>query len=244
MWIKTLGAAWSMEVKECGSRFKSGGKLSKGAESGMECLSTDGREVSLFQEALRDLKDPQIPTRGHALISLTKLVNSKDVETLNNTSVLLTIFKDNLSHSDSYVYLAAINGLVALALSAPLSLENVLLTLCHEYAGLSGRPDVKGRLKYDREEGRLRTRNIKEMSKYDVETRMKLGEALVRVSRELKDMLPHFLDDVVASLLTAVRDPEPLIRTSGLTNIAEICGSGKMVVTSIITEVIQLYLPL
>ncbi len=66
---------------------------------------------------------------------------------------------------------------------------------------------------------------------------MKIGEALVRVFMELQDMLPHYLEDIVAALMTTVRYPEPLLRASSLSNIAEVCSVGKVVLTSITTEV-------
>lgn len=223
--IATLGAVWS--------------------EEGHQSAHQD---PSPFQSALQDLQDPLVPVRGHALIVLTKLITSQDAETLESSPTLLRVFRENLCHSDSYVYLPAINGLVALALSAVPTAEVAVTTLCQEYAGLTGRPDPQARSGGDRHTGQLgrglASRESGEAggggetrTTLDVETRMKLGEALVRVSQEMQDMLPRYLSDIVAALLTAVRDPEPLVRASSLSNIAEICGAGRMVLTSVVTEV-------
>lgn len=194
-----------------------------------------------LQATLEQLKDPLIPVRGHALIALTQLINSKDEEAMRNTTTLLRVFKENLCHSDSYLYLAAINGLVALALASPSTSETVLTTLCQEYASLSGRPNPTARSKYDKATGMLRARenetSARSSKPLDIETRMKLGEALVRVCKELQALLPHYLEDVVASLLTAVKDPEPLIRASSLSNLAQVCSVGQVVLTSVATEV-------
>lgn len=263
--IGTLGAVWSEEMKRHTSDFKTNKKLSKQVktviqqqtqaskmlghqetteslhnEDSASVITNHKERETFFQIALRELKEPLIPVRGHALISLTKLVNSKDAETLQSVATILQVFKENLCHSDSYIYLAAINGLVALALSAPSTSENILKTLCQEYACLSGRPTSNARTRHD---GKLRVGDeaVARQSyktRHDVETRMKLGEALVKVFQELQAMLPHFLSDVVApSLLTAVRDPEPLIRASSLSNIAEVCSAGKGIHISIFTEV-------
>ena len=273
-----------------------------------------GCDLSSFRVALNELTDPLIPVRGHGLIVLTQLVKSKDVETLHNAGILMQVFRENLSHSDSYVYLPAINGLVALALSVPSVAEMALTTLCQEYACLSGRPQAQLRSKYNTDTGQLvsdtpliqtagdtplsqtsearpliqtteatpliQTSEATPLSQtteampliqttedtpliqseatpliqtkaapliqteatplqrsLDVETRLKLGEALVRVSHELQDMLPCYLEDILAALLTTVRDTDPMLRVSSLTNIAEICAAGKLGLTSVVNEV-------
>ena len=267
MCIATLGAVWSAEAKEHASDFKSGKKILKKARNEVEQIlihneeerdsevrsslntsfsvratmaNSDGQTIlSPFQCALTDLKDPLVPMRGHALFALTKLISSRDEETLSNSSFLLDCFRANLCHDDSYVYLAAINALVALALSSAQTFSaNVVRTLCQEYASLTGRPDPSAGCKYDRLTGQLKRRPPPaSTSGHSVEVRMKLGEALVRVLGGLQDMLPHYLDDVIASLLMTVRDAEPLLRASSLSNIAEICSMGKLASTPSITEV-------
>ena len=189
-----------------------------------------------------------MPVRGHNLIILTKLITSRDPEAVDNSSTLLRVFKESLPHSDSYVYLPAINGLVALALSAPPAAGIAVTTLCQEYAGLTRRPGqrcdpsgISGTHDGPTEQLETGARLFGEASvrrgSLDVETRMKLGEALVKVSQEMQDMLPYYLGDIVAALLTVVKDPEPLMRASSLSNLAEICGAGRMVLASVITEV-------
>ncbi len=91
-------------------------------------LTEQATELTSYQTALKQIKDPLIPVRGHALIALTQLVKSRDVETLRNAATLLQVFKECLLHSDSYVYLAAINGLVALALSSSPAISGSILT--------------------------------------------------------------------------------------------------------------------
>lgn len=262
--IGTLGAVWSAEAEEHASDFKTGKKILSKAKTEVQQILTPVEEerdevinkdksvllveeiddnipsvLSPFQGALRDLKATVVPTRGHALIVLTRLISSRDEETLTNSSFLLDQFKESLSHGDSYVYLPTINALVALALSSAQHFsETVVQTICQEYAGLGGRPDTSAGCQYDRQTGQLGVRPpLANTQEHSVEVRMKLGEALVKVCRELRDMLPHYLEDIVASLLTTVRDAEPLLRASSLSNIAEICSVGTLKFTSLITEV-------
>lgn len=214
--ITTLGAVWSKEMEEQGKSFKKGKKMDKKERADLRQMpvsnlqtidkataadilasshvlqqdttvqsgGTEESTLTPLQEALQELKDPLIPVRGHALIALTKLVSSKDAETLQSVASLLQLFKENLCHSDSYVYLAAINGLVALAL---------YINALHigEY------PDHP------------------------------LPGICCMVCR-------------AASLLTAVRDPEPLVRASSLSCVAEVCTAGSVTLTSVIAEVCML----
>lgn len=112
---------------------------------------------SSFQEALKELCDPLIPIRGHGLISLCKLVENKDSETMGKQEVVLNIFEENLSHPDSYLYLSSARGLSLLADKFP---DLVIPKLTSEFADF----DKNGR---------------------SVELRMKIGECIVQTTRRL-----------------------------------------------------------
>ena len=182
---------------------------------------------SSFHRALQDLKDPLIPVQGHGLITLTKLIEKRDPETMSNSSTLLTIFRENLMHSDSYIYLAAINGLVALASAIP---REIIPTLCQEYALLQGPPSRDDSTGFDKETGQLRekfTRTREDrirLHSRSLELRMKLGEALVKAVRDCGDTLPQYSDAVLAAILSNVCDSDPMIRASSLSNLADVCS--------------------
>merc|ERR1719187_177192 len=72
-------------------------------------------EICEFELALLDISDPMLPVRGHGIIELTKLVEKKDEETISNIGKVGKIFTDSLEDEDTYIYLSAINGLVACA---------------------------------------------------------------------------------------------------------------------------------
>lgn len=192
-------------------------------------IKTADKNQSTFQEALQDLKDPLLPVRGHGLIALRHLIESKDTETLTNSIVLLSIFKENLKHSDSYIYLAALNGLVALASSSPANLKKIMALLCQEYAQFKGPPSREEHLDAVKETGQLKAvvtsdTSSQAMIQHSAEFRMKLGEALVKLARDCNELLPQYLDQIMASILSNVRDQDPLIRASSLSYLADVCA--------------------
>ena len=201
------------------------------------------QEVSLYQQAVQEVSDPLLPVKGHGLVSLTKLIESKDEETLSNTASLLPLFTEYLKHEDSYLYLAAINGLVSLA-SLSDTRGSVIATLCQNYAQLPCPPSRERALQVVMETGQLREDNRQAdtdthvaSSGHSVEVRMKLGEALVRVARRCGDLLPHYLDQITAAIFTNVKDSDPLIRASSLSNLADVCAGVPFSFTRIRNEV-------
>ena len=162
-------------------------------------------QLSAFQAALVDLQDPLLPIQAHGLLALAKLVMARDTETLACSSSLTVVFKENLRHTDSYVYLAAIDGLVALASTMP---KDIVPLLCQEYVYLSS-PEDPGQEK-----------GISEK----VQHVLKLGEALVRAARTLGDMLPHYSEILLSAILVNLRSPDVVVRTSALSNLAEVCS--------------------
>ena len=67
-------------------------------------------KVSL-SDIIRDLGDPLIPSRAHAIVQLGKRFMAKDPVVIENVDVLQKVLMDNLSHDDSYVFLAAVQCL-------------------------------------------------------------------------------------------------------------------------------------
>ena len=113
--------------------------------------------MSPMAEALEEIQDPLVPIKGHALIMLRKLLDKKDPEAMEKHETLLKIFITNLDHGDSYIYLAAIQGLAVLADHFP---SQVLPLVLEEYASF-------------------------DKTQRSAELRLKLGEVLVKVCRAL-----------------------------------------------------------
>ncbi len=181
---------------------------------------TESDSCTAFSKALDDVKDPLIPVKGHGLLALARLLQRRDPGTVANQEELLVLFRESLSHPDSYIYLAAIKGLVALA---SVNLRDTLPVLCQEYAQLSSQRAADSQLS---ETGQLqrqsdRSRAVPTSSSFQV--RMKLGEALVRVTKDCGDLLPYHSGTILAAVLVNARDPDPLMRASSLSNLAEVC---------------------
>lgn len=201
---------------------------------------------SPYQMAMQDTNDPLIPLKGHGIIALTKLIDKRDQEALANLHNLLSLFVKFLHNSDSYVYLAAIKGLVSLS-AVPSARDSVISFLCQEYAQFSG-PSVSSQdtaRKLETSQLTMSTQDAKlckmsNLGKLDVHVRIKIGEALLKIFQLCRAFLPHYLDQVTAAIFSNTKDPDPLIRASSLSNLADICG--KLTFSKIQVEVnVNLY---
>ncbi len=94
-----------------------------------------------------ELSDPLIPVRGHSLLQLSRLIEARNPKALSNIEKLLNIFMDNLCHDDTYIYLAAVQGLVSLS---QFKHEVVVPHLAKEFAmfGNEADKDAKQKGKY------------------------------------------------------------------------------------------------
>ncbi|KAG1686328.1 Transport and Golgi organization protein 6 [Nymphon striatum] len=152
-------------------------------------------EKSEFEKAWHDLSDPLLPVRGHGLLALANLISAKDSQTLQNKQKIRIIFQENLSNEDSYIYLAAIQGLVALCNIYP---DEVIHHLTSEFVEL-------------------------ESDERSVEVKMKVGEALVKASRNIGQLMPKYRDILLNAFFTGLKSSVAHIRASCLSNIGEIC---------------------
>lgn len=146
-----------------------------------------------YSKAIRDLNDPLIPVRAHGLVALRKLIDKKDSKVLENKSQVLEHFLNNVKFNDSYVYLAAINGLIAMAMYEPTA---TLDTLLNEY---------------------------KTSRKLDVETQLKVGEALTKTVKNFNDLLPKYGPKLIDAFLVGCKNDDEFIRSSSLSNLGETC---------------------
>lgn len=58
-----------------------------------------------FQSAWDQLSDPLLPVQGHAILTLSQLIKTKNEKALKNRERLLKVFLESLEHEDSYIYL-------------------------------------------------------------------------------------------------------------------------------------------
>jgi len=69
------------------------------------------------------------------------------------------------------------------------------------------------------------------------ELRMKLGEALVKATRICGELVPRFSQHLLPALLTGVKDPEPLVRASSLSNLGDVCQLLRFSMGPVVNEV-------
>ena len=134
-----------------------------------------------------------IPVRAHGLVALRKLIDKKDSKTLENKTKILEHFLSNVKFNDSYVYLAAINGLISIAMYEPTSTLDILLT---EY---------------------------KTSKKLDLETQLKIGEVLTKTVKNFNELLPKYGTKLLDAFLVGCKNDDEFIRSSSLSNLGETC---------------------
>ncbi|XP_048590647.1 transport and Golgi organization protein 6 homolog [Nematostella vectensis] len=221
--IATHGTVWSQKLQDAAQRL---GKPDKA----MEAASEDSSGSS-YDEALSQLCDPLLPVRGHAMLSLASLINHRDPKAMSKVDTLLKIFEEQLAHDDSYIYLAAVQGLVALAGLRP---DPVLPHLARQFATCRKEPGPnKERGLYHPEKGS----GAPAIPQRSPELRMKLGEALVRATRACGPLVPRFSQHLISSLLTGARDAEPMVRASSLSNLGDVCKLLRFSIGPILQEV-------
>ncbi|KAJ3596004.1 hypothetical protein NHX12_002413, partial [Muraenolepis orangiensis] len=145
-----------------------------------------------FSDWLQEACDPEVPTRAVALRRLTRMVGEKHPEAVQAQEKVLLLFLENLEHDDSFVYLSAIQGLAVLADVFP---GRILERLTAEFKQ-SSLPDQE----------------------HALETRLKVGEVLMRAS----ELAPHLGRPLMGVFLQGVRDGDPTVRASCLSNLGEL----------------------
>ncbi|XP_049720526.1 transport and Golgi organization protein 6 homolog [Elephas maximus indicus] len=161
-----------------------------------------------LQEVLLSAYDPQIPTRAAALRTLSCWIEQREAKALEMQEKLLKIFLENLEHEDTFVYLSAIQGVVLLSDAYP---EKILLGLLAQYDSSK--------------------------DKHTPETRMKVGEVLMRIVRALGDMVSKFREPLIHTFLRGTRDPDSAHRASSLSNLGELCQKLDFLLGSMVHEV-------
>ncbi|KAM7396145.1 hypothetical protein PAMP_019212 [Pampus punctatissimus] len=153
-----------------------------------------------FSDWLLEACDPDVPTRAFALRALTRMVQNRDPEAVQAQEKVLILFLENLEHEDSFIYLSAIQGLAALADSYP---ERILERLLKDFQHGPSLPTS------DKD--------------HSLETRLKMGEVLMRASRAMGELAPYLGRPLLANFLQGTRDVDQSVRASSLSNLGELC---------------------
>ncbi|KAJ2953748.1 hypothetical protein O0L34_g1375 [Tuta absoluta] len=175
---------------------------------------------SACEKAISDVFDDLLPVRAHGIIELTKLIDSKDTETISKKHYIFCLLQEQLKDADSYLYLAAINGIAALGVHCT---EDVIQILCKEFLQVAiNQRDIQTNVDQNRM----------------AELRMKIGDIIVKVTKRLGEMAIVQKTILLNTMLCGCRDDDPLIRTSALSNLAEIALVLHYKIGTIIYEVL------
>lgn len=145
----------------------------------------------VYQKALKLLQDPILPVRAHGLLLLRQLVaqygrSSSDVASAGEAlaPAILSIFMQAVQEDDSYIFLNAVQGLVGMVDTFGKGVLNSLLeTYTHNLTSVHG--------------GYL--------TKQEVDTRVRVGEALGQVIRRCGDTLGMHVDVIMPRLISVFR---------------------------------------
>uniref|UniRef100_A0A8D2JAF0 Transport and golgi organization 6 homolog n=1 Tax=Varanus komodoensis TaxID=61221 RepID=A0A8D2JAF0_VARKO len=192
------------------------GQAGTGVSRGATASAQEPHLGSPARQSLRELLasayDPDVPARAAALRSLARLIERRDPGALEVQEQLLKVFMENLEHEDSFVYLSAIQGVALLSDVLP---TRVLHCLLAQFGGVQ--PSARKAL--------------------SAETRMKVGEALMRITRALGDLVFPHRDGLIHAFLRGARDPDSTLRASSLSNLGELCQTLGFQLGSVVHEV-------
>ncbi|XP_072492521.1 transport and Golgi organization protein 6 homolog isoform X4 [Notamacropus eugenii] len=156
-------------------------------------------------------------TLRRACLSLTQeLESAVEAQTLSMSMGLVAailggavqVFLENMEHEDTFVYLSAIQGVALLADIYP---EEILPSLLAQYGNSPG--------------------------KHPPETRMKVGEALMRIVRALGDMVSKYREPLIHTFLRGAKDLDGSHRASSLSNLGELCQRLHFLLGPVVHEV-------
>jgi len=126
-----------------------------------------------FSTILVDLRDPLLPIRAHGVTELRKLVLERSPAMKQYMRQVLNIFETQLQDEDSYMYMAAILGLEAMADVYP---DDIIPLLTKAF---------------------MNTKN-----ELTLENVLKMGEALVKIAERCGAMLPKYASQFTHAFLT------------------------------------------
>ncbi|KAF8843139.1 hypothetical protein BDN67DRAFT_964783 [Paxillus ammoniavirescens] len=177
----------------------------------------------IYQKALKLLQDPILPVRAHGLLLLRQLVSSRPrVSGVSSTEAalvpaIMSIFMQSVQDDDSYIFLNAVQGLSAMVDAFG---KEVLRSLLETYTR-----DVT-------------TIHAGGLSKQDVDTRIRVGEALGQVIRRCGDALSVYADNVMPRLISVFRSSyaPTILRTSAISLLTECVKTSLVAVLGYINE--------
>ncbi|XP_065194161.1 uncharacterized protein LOC135825355 [Sycon ciliatum] len=209
---KSTSAATAAKPKTAGiTEVRAESSAAKPASSGGKQPSSSSPMSADLKQAFAELRDPLLPVQGHGLQLLGKLLQKRDRSALEHVDKLAEIFVEQLAHPDSYIYLAAVNGLVAIG-NVKTSL--VVPRLCQEFMNCRKQANARS-----------------------ADTRLVLCEAISKVARLCGALLPHYRQFFLNSLLAGSKDDDGFVRAAALSCLSDVVGLLRFSLESCLYEV-------
>ncbi|KAI0036174.1 hypothetical protein K488DRAFT_41568 [Vararia minispora EC-137] len=176
-----------------------------------------------YQKALKLLQDPVLPVRAHGLFLLRQLVtptygiSPSAPELVPLMPAILDIFLKSIQDDDSYIFLNAVQGLSALVDGFGKDVLKSLLTLY-----TNGVDDIAGTV----------------ISRPEMDTRLRIGEALGQVIRRCGRVLPEYASLLVPPLFAIVRTSHlpTTLRTSALSLLGQCADTSDLALLPYIAD--------
>ncbi len=175
-----------------------------------EDISDEPQNNDEYSLAMRDAIDPLVPIRAHGLVTLRKLIEKKNEKCMQNKTRLVDLFVRNLKNNDSYVYLAAIFGLISAVDMDP---DRILDTLIDQY--------------------------MNSENKLDVDNKLKVGEVLTKTVKNSGQLVPKYGPKLINAFLVSTKNENEFLRASALSNLGEVCKLLKFSLSLNIHEIIN-----
>jgi len=182
-----------------------------------------------YQKALKLLQDPIIPIRAHGLQLLRELVyrpsvtNPRASQGRRDDSWLdpaflpgiLSIFLQSIQDDESYIFLNAVQGLVAMVDGYGKEVLRGIVEVYLSGTGVGGSGTASGG---------------ESMSKQELDARTRVGEALNAVVKRCGEALGLYVDILIPPLLTILRSSHfpTSLRTSALSILAQCVGTNAL----------------
>jgi len=207
-----------------------------------------------YEQMLKDLSDPMLPSRAHAIMQLGKKVKEGHPAATSNISSLCAIVMDHLTHTDSYIFLAAIKCLQNMSWYNTGQIVDVLVKEC---LNTRRKPDDRAKVG-EALVGVFKVANemlpAHEAAIFQclLTTANKQSEEVLRVSAlsglaELcflckHGVLSHVQEVLYLAELTLIDDQSPLAQKAALLVISKVVqGQGKNIFYKLKEELLQLY---
>ncbi|XP_078483236.1 transport and Golgi organization protein 6 homolog isoform X2 [Ciona intestinalis] len=165
--------------------------------------TSEEKLINSINEAFESTHDPSSPIRTAGIRFLIKNIEHPMLKSPDQVKKMYEIFLQLLEDKESFVYLSAVQGLAQLVSLSSFELgkeksSSLLEKVITKFDSLI-------------------------QSNEDEEILVKLGEVIVRISSQLGDMAPYVAKTLIPVFLRTTRDNRATVRSSCLSNLAELC---------------------